>query len=274
VSAPDWIKPLLGWKDASTATAMLCTDLFGEPLAPNISDMHNTGSMLFSEHVYRALDIPLTRRRADASESDGAKKSSSGRALERAIERHLGEELRTLDSDRLWTVKSTGPVSQFVQYTHLTTMQELFDQNPTLRASLARDYQVETDVYVGVQAKAEPQRSPFLHAAISSKFTIRSDRVQNVRHEFNTLVRNRRGRTPHLILVTAEPQPSRLTSITRGTGELDAVYHVLFDELDPAVREVCKQRPSLHKQLRDWNEMVDQKRLRPYSQLANDLVTT
>lgn len=165
--------------------------------------------------------------------------------------------------------------SQYAQYTHLTQLQELLENNPTLRASVARDYQVTTDVYVGVRHRGvDGDRPPFLHAAISSKFTIRSDRVQNVRHEFNTLVRNRRGRTPHLILVTAEPLPSRLTSITRGTGEVDAVYHVLYDELDAAVRRVCEENPKLQTQLDDWVEMVEQKRLRPYSELVTDLITT
>src|SRR5262249_52921512 len=67
--------------------------------------------------------------------------------------------------------------------------------------------------------------------------TIRSDRVQNIRHEANLLLRHRRGRAPHIVAVTAEPMPSRLASIAMGTGELDCVYHLVLNELRAAVAE-------------------------------------
>jgi hypothetical protein len=121
-------------------------------------------------------------------------------------------------------------------------------------------------VHVGVLHPDDPFASPFLHAAISCKWTIRSDRVQNVRHEFATLVRNRRGRLPHLVLVTAEPLPSRLISIARGTGEVDTVYHLLHDELDAAVRKVATLAQQEH-----WAELLEQRRVKPYAALARDL---
>jgi hypothetical protein len=157
-------------------------------------------------------------------------------------------------------------VSRYAQFEHLNDLQRLFEQQPALRASLGRDYQVRTDVYVGVAHPDDPGARPFLHAAISCKWTIRSDRVQNVRHEFATLVRNRRGRLPHLVLVTAEPLPSRLIAIARGTGEVDTVYHLMFDELADAV-----ERVATGEQREAWAEMVEQRRLRPYSRLARDL---
>jgi hypothetical protein len=272
VAAPEWIKPLLGWKGASAKSKRRCQELFGAELAPNIADLGNVGSLSFAGHVYQQLGIPDTQRKGNLSDAD--ENSSSGAALEVGIEQDIADRLRAADSRRGWIVTRQGLVSQFAQFEHLSHLQSLLDKDPTLRASLARDYQVKTDVYVGVQSLDDAMALPFLHAAISSKWTIRSDRVQNVRHEFTTLVRNRRGRTPHLVLVTAEPQPSRLSSITRGTGEVDAVYHVLFDELQVAVGAVCAANPRLSDQEDDWNEMVDQNRLRPYSRLAADLVTT
>lgn len=131
---------------------------------------------------------------------------------------------------------------------------------------MVRDYQVKPDIRVGVER--EGQDLPFLHAAVSCKWSIRSDRVQNVRHEFATLVRNRRGRTPHLVLVTAEPLPSRLVSIARGTGEIDAVYHLLFDEL----QHVLPECGTTADQQEHWHELVAQRRVKPYSELASDLV--
>jgi hypothetical protein len=69
--------------------------------------------------------------------------------------------------------------------------------------------------------------------------------------------------------VTAEPLPSRLISIARGTGEVDAVYHLLFSELADAIAA------SSNKSQQDlWSEMVDQRRLLPYAQLAETLTTS
>ena len=46
---------------------------------------------------------------------------------------------------------------------------------------------------------------PLLHASVSTKWTLRSDRAQNARSEALNLIRNRKGRTPHIVLVTGEP---------------------------------------------------------------------
>ena len=76
---------------------------------------------------------------------------------------------------------------------------------------------------------------PLLHASISCKWTIRSDRAQNARSEGLNLVRNRKGRLPHVV-VTAEPTPSRISSIALGTGEIDCVYHFALYELEQTLK--------------------------------------
>jgi hypothetical protein len=50
------------------------------------------------------------------------------------------------------------------------------------------------------------------------------------------LVRNRKGRLPHIMVVTAEPTPSRLASIALGTGDIDCVYHFALYELQETVK--------------------------------------
>ena len=52
------------------------------------------------------------------------------------------------------------------------------------------------------------------------------------------LNRHRNERLPHIVVVTAEPLPSRLAFLCRGTGDIDAVYHVALDELLTAVNDV------------------------------------
>ena len=107
-----------------------------------------------------------------------------------------------------------------------------------------------------------------LHAAISCKWTIRSDRVQNIRHECLQMIRHRRGRVPHLVTVTAEPLPTRLASIARGTGEVDAVYHIAYDALDASVA-----RNANADQQDAWREVVGQRRLLSYELLADTLAS-
>jgi len=92
--------------------------------------------------------------------------------------------------------------------------------------------------------------------------------VQNIRHECLQMIRHRRGRQPHLVTVTAEPLPSRLASIARGTGEVDAVYHVAYDAMDASVA-----RNANTDQQDAWREVVGQRRLLSYELLVNTLAS-
>jgi hypothetical protein len=122
----------------------------------------------------------------------------------------------------------------------------------------------ESVTYASLRSKNES--GLLLHASISCKWTIRSDRSQNCRTEALNLIRNRKGKLPHIIVVTAEPLPSRIASIALGTGDIDRVYHFALYELMAAVREA---------NLGDSSEMlrimVDGKRLRDISDLPLDL---
>lgn len=154
----------------------------------------------------------------------------------------------------------------FLQYRHLDEVHALVRRDPALAVTIGGDYLIRPDVTVGIVG---PDGGlPFLHAAISCKWTIRSDRVQNIRHEFNQLIRHRRGRLPHLVTVTAEPLPSRLQAIARGTGEVDAVYHIAYDALAAAVESVGNEN-----QKAAWYECVQQGRVLSYERLVPTLVT-
>jgi hypothetical protein len=69
------------------------------------------------------------------------------------------------------------------------------------------------------------------------------------------LIRNRKGHTPHIVAVTAEPLPTRIASLALGTGDLDCVYHIALHELEIAVMSNKDQ----HEMLRS---LIDGKRLR------------
>lgn len=165
-----------------------------------------------------------------------------------------------------WGVKqlgnaSTVDVSDFAQYEHLEDLSQLKRANPTLQAALGNDYIVSPDIIVwrelvtdeDLNAKrkivddetatraslrmTERNCHPLLHASISAKFTMRSDRAQNSRTEALNLIRNRKGHLPHIVVVTAEPHPSRLSSLALGTGDIDCVYHFALKEWIEAIEE-------------------------------------
>lgn len=107
---------------------------------------------------------------------------------------------------------------------------------------------------------------PNLHASISCKWTIRSDRSQNTRTEALNLIRNRKGHLPHIVAVTAEPLPTRLAALALGTGDLDCVYHFALPELRQAIEDLDNVD-----QLDMLNMLVDGRRLRDISDLPFDL---
>ena len=106
-----------------------------------------------------------------------------------------------------------------------------------------------------------------LHASISCKLTLRSDRSQNARTEGLNLIRNRKGHTPHTVVVTAEPMPTRIASLAFGTGDIDCVYHFGLNELIQVAKD------SENEAVQDSLEtMVEGDRLRDIADLPFDLV--
>jgi hypothetical protein len=246
--APD----LLGWKASKKG------------LVPNTADTDNSASIEIAGAILDILQVPR-------GVATGIADPKSGRPLERAVAKSLMNDLPLYDSERKWQVYDTPvPINNFVQYSHLKKVDSLVEQNLELRITLGRDYLIKPDVAVALPGR-NPEDLPFLHASVSCKWTIRSDRVQNIRHENNQLIRHRRERLPHLVTVTAEPLPSRLISIARGTGEVDAVYHIAYGALDTALRNLVAQQMIQTAQLDAWEECIGLGRVRPYSDLAPTL---
>ena len=203
----------------------------------------------------------------DVSRRSTEKGQTLGRRLESGIQSLISVELPEADPSRTWIVGS-AVISEFSQYKHLARLDEVIDadQTNTLSVEIGRDYLVTPDVTVGL-THGLTDEEPMLHAAISCKFTIRSDRVQNIRHEGVILTRHRRGRQPHIVTVTCEPLPTRLAAIARGTGEVDGVYHVALPELVLAV-----QATGNDEQRRALDEIISQDRLFDLDDLVPTLI--
>lgn len=150
-------------------------------------------------------------------------------------------------------------IARYEQYAHLIALDRAARNDAELAAALGSDYTITPDIVVvrnteddnvinspeflvddTVTTLASLRKKngglPLLHASISCKWTIRSDRAQNARSEALNLVRNRKGHLPHVVVVTAEPTPSRLASIALGTGDIDCVYHFALYELQATVK--------------------------------------
>lgn len=131
----------------------------------------------------------------------------------------------------------------------------------------------KSDPLVGIDSfpffsplRSQNSERPILHASISCKWTIRSDRSQNARTEGLNLIRNRKGNTPHIAVVIAEPLPNRIASLALGTGDIDCVYHFALHELVEAIRETQDNST-----LESLEMMTLGRRLRDISDLPFDL---
>ena len=95
----------------------------------------------------------------------------------------------------------------------------------------------------------------------------RSDRAQNARSAALNVIRNRKGHTPHIVVITAEPLPSQLASLAIGTGDIDCVYRAFLEELLKSGTKFGSDDSA------ELLEMMSQgQRLRDISDLPVDLV--
>lgn len=232
------------------------------------------------------------------SEATGARLAGqmAGNEFEVVTCAYLEQTFRKLSSVRpgKWEVhRVTGrggsPLSDFEQYSHLWALKQATADNLELAAALGNEYTITPDIVIvrnpeddeflntpallmdeSVAQRASLRKAnggkPLLHASISCKWTLRSDRAQNARSEALNLIRNRKGRLPHIVVVTGEPSPSRIASIALGTGDIDCVYHFALNELLETIAE-CGSDDA--KEL--ISTMTNGKRLRDISDLALDL---
>lgn len=185
---------------------------------------------------------------------------------------------------------SLAKIDRFSQYAHLGQLAAVAASNREVAVTLGTDYLVTPDIVIGrhpwsvaeledlgvalgdVTSLRSPNVAaedelPTLHASISCKWSMRSDRAQNTRTEALNLIRNRKGRCPHVVAVTLEPLPGRIASIAMGTGDMDCTYHAALPELSQAARELGMAKATEHLDL-----LVDGGRLRDIADLPLDLL--
>jgi len=255
---------------------------------PSNADKHQTASVAYAKGILARLGSEAVGARLAGQMSGNQFETVTCAFLEQTFLKL--SHLRPGDWDiRRISGRGGSPLAEFEQYAHLRALRAAASRDTQLAAALGNDYTITPDIVVvrntepddrinkeralvdqsvarRASLRAKNGGKALLHASISCKWTIRSDRAQNARSEALNLIRNRKGRLPHIAVVTGEPSPSRLASIAIGTGDIDCVYHFALHELLETITEVGSEEA---KDL--MSIMTEGKRLRDISDLPLDL---
>lgn len=252
---------------------------------PSIADVGSSLSTILAQRMFNELSLPLS--------TGEIKGQTAGKRFEELTRDFVAQAFDLLAHLRPgnWQFTVQGNIADFVQYRHLAELNALVQTNKALRTALG-DYVVKPDVIVArtpvtdsqinqhaqlvapdnhprftpLRTRNQLQATSILHARISCKLTLRSDRSQNARTEALNLIRNRKGHTPHIAVVTAEPMPTRLASLALGTGDIDCVYHFALPELVRAANWTNNEAV-----IEQLNTMIEGNRLRDVADLPFDL---
>ncbi len=270
-------------------------DLFAQILARsaktgefNIADVGNESSKRIAASLVEVIGFP-TAAKQPSSQASGSLFASLTRDFLSATFEHL-RPIRPGKFHFTVSQKKLG-ITDYDQFAHLLTLHNLLEEHKELRATLGGEYLITPDIvilkhpfedddinvsecvvnedeFVGSLSPLRKRitAKPTLHASVSCKWTMRSDRAQNSRTEALNLIRNRKGQTPRIVAVTFEPLPTRLASLAIGTGDLDCTYHVCLHELQQVIKQL---------NLEDLDDLLDNlvsgRRLRDISDLPLDL---
>lgn len=283
----------IGYHAALLKEGVLCLGSRAKPKrglpaeVPSNADGDSASSIAIARSIYDQLNYGLDAAPRLAGQV-------SGNRFEQLTRDFVEQSFGALGHLRpgTWTCSPAArAISRFEQYEHLSALSRLAREHQEAAVLLGHnsDYIIAPDIIIAREPVSDEainavgilvndkvaqrtslrkrnNETPILHASISCKWTLRSDRAQNARSEALNLIRNRKGRVPHIVVVTGEPLPSRLASLVLGTGDIDCVYHFALPELLEAVAQTgAEDSVSLMK------IMTDGKRLKDISDLPLDL---
>jgi len=198
------------------------------------------------------------------------------------------------------TTQRGGSISVYDQHGHPNADEQLTGENSEIATLLEKDCYIGADILVGRAPVSDEQINAsekllgpcdriasltrlrernistdgngeacdssmpqILHAMISCKWTLQSDKAQT--EAFNLMCKGD-GRSLRAVVVTMEPLPRRIASITLGMRDIDCVYHATLYELIAAAED--DEQSDAYGFLK---ELVDARRLRDISDLPLDL---
>jgi NgoMIV restriction enzyme len=259
----------------------------------NVADGGNPTSVALGGGVLHALKAETW--------GEAVAPQTGGQRFEKAVEDFVIRAFGMLApfGGRGFTTSRRNKITAYHQYRPVDPARLSDERIDALRQAFGGDYMVKPDILVerralsleelngagrvvddkvGTMAAIRTARSPILHASISCKQTIRSDRSQNSRLEALNLLRMRTGRAPHIVVVTAEPLPTRIASVAVGTGDFDCTYHIALPELRAAMDAHLAAAPNRRAindrghQRSELLRMIDNGRLKDIADLPLDLL--
>lgn len=263
---------------------------------PSTSDSHDPGSVEWGHALFDGLGVaPGT-----------AEVPQVGDVLEKRVAAHLASLRPDL------TIVQSRPALEFDQYRHLdvfrqfsksyrgpaTELDQALDDLPpnaefdAVRARIRRaitaaqdDHQLVTQLQDSMPEEsllriditvAAPAPTNRLLIALSSKWSLRTDRAQDCVSQGSKLVNHRRGHMPHYAVLTMEPRPSMLKLLAYGSGAVDCIYHLALPELQRAAARIASTKKT--KAGAGWapklmlDRMIAQGRIRSYQQLVDEVL--
>jgi len=184
---------------------------------PNSADSGNKASIKIAWGIVRRLGCSINY--------EGVQEQTAGDLFEEITRNFLERAFSLLHHLRpgKWHYSTAQTaISGFVPYDHLAHLDDLIKKYPDLKSALRGDYIVKPDIIITrapipddeinrplelvtpknqyarltpLRESNHPKIRPILHASISCKWTIRSDRAQNTRTEALNL--SKRAPPPH-----------------------------------------------------------------------------
>lgn len=266
---------------------------------PNASDKNDKGSIRIGEALFDVMGVPRTQPGP----------GDAGKALEEAVKLHLrtlrpdllierGQSALSFEQYAHLSVFPTfrkehrpaeGLLAKVVQaigcvpdqktqaklkksldaaLANLRRQDELVVE---LLAQMPEESLLKVDVTVG-ESRGQAL-VPLLQVALSSKWSLRTDRAQDCVSQGSKLVALRRGRMPHFAVVTMEPRPAMLKILGDGSGSVDCIYHVNLPALKEAMTDLQSQQrnPETWSPGRTFRRLLRQNRLRDYDDLVAEV---
>jgi NgoMIV restriction enzyme len=262
---------------------------------PNTSDSNDKQSVTLGRELFKQLGVPL-----DVPEPPG-----SGAALEDAVVQHLRSVRSDLVIERSRSAKDFAQYAHLDVFPSFrrsyggsrVSIQELiaavgeipkgYDRGrlefllsrltdqigtemaliETLKREMPEESLLKIDISVALPRSDGPDE---LAVALSSKWSLRTDRAQDCVSQGSKLVAQRRGRMPHFGVITIEPRPAMLKILADGSGSIDYVYHLDLPALAATIETISQstRRPDSWSPRLTFDRLVSQRRIRDFDELV------
>jgi hypothetical protein len=277
------VTDLLGWRPNGHANTSDANDVQSRTLGATLLEVlgigaGSTGAEDPGSAVEVAVQHHLTQLRPDLEVARSRASAEFAQYQHLAVFKAFAKRMRPLP-ETLFPMRSfisevqDDELREKLAHTLALATEQLTARDEALgalRNQMPEESLLKIDLTVG---ETVPHEAPRLCVAVSSKWTLRTDRAQDCLSQGAKLVSLRRGPMPHYAVLTAEPRPNMLKILADGSGSLDCVYHLHL----PALAEAVQRAADASRAGNDWppartfRRLLSQGRLRDYDDLVREV---